>query len=52
MGPEPPEQFAAGAVPGTKYLDDLEGAGFERTTVDFIVLTHLHVDHVGLEHDA
>jgi glyoxylase-like metal-dependent hydrolase (beta-lactamase superfamily II) len=47
FGPEPPEEFAIGAVPGRKYLDDLAAAGFERTTVDLVVCTHLHVDHVG-----
>lgn len=47
MGPEPPEAFAIGAVPGTKYLDDLAAAGFERTSVDVVLATHLHVDHIG-----
>ncbi|MFC4950073.1 MBL fold metallo-hydrolase [Pseudonocardia sp. GCM10023141] len=47
FGPEPPEDFAIGAVPGTKFLDDIAAAGFEREGVDLVVCTHLHVDHVG-----
>jgi Zn-dependent hydrolases, including glyoxylases len=29
------------------FLDDLEGAGFTRDSVDIVLCTHLHVDHVG-----
>ncbi|KFU78638.1 MBL fold metallo-hydrolase [Amycolatopsis lurida] len=31
----------------TGYLDELEAAGFSPETVDLVVLTHLHADHVG-----
>ncbi len=31
----------------TPFLDELEGAGFGRETIDQVVCTHLHVDHVG-----
>jgi glyoxylase-like metal-dependent hydrolase (beta-lactamase superfamily II) len=31
----------------TTFLADLEGAGFARESVDQVVCTHLHVDHVG-----
>ncbi len=39
-------------VPGfdmqsTPYLEHLAAAGFERESVDVVVCTHLHVDHVG-----
>ncbi|MFE2944564.1 MBL fold metallo-hydrolase [Streptomyces sp. NPDC059255] len=47
MGNEPPAAFAVGAVPGTQYLDDLAAAGFDRESVDYVLCTHLHVDHVG-----
>ncbi len=29
------------------FLDDLATAGYDRTSVDTVVCTHLHVDHVG-----
>lgn len=31
----------------TSFLQDLEGAGFERSSFDVVLCTHLHVDHVG-----
>jgi glyoxylase-like metal-dependent hydrolase (beta-lactamase superfamily II) len=31
----------------TAHLEALAGAGFERQTVDTVVCTHLHTDHVG-----
>ena len=31
----------------TSFLTDLEGAGFGRETIDTVICTHLHVDHVG-----
>ena len=31
----------------TPFLADLEAAGFAPETIDFVVCTHLHVDHVG-----
>lgn len=39
-------------VPGwnglqTPFLADLAKAGFERTSIDTVMCTHLHVDHVG-----
>ncbi|BCW62927.1 MBL fold metallo-hydrolase [Arthrobacter sp. StoSoilB22] len=47
IGNETPEPYAAIAIPGSKYLDDLEAIGFKRDEVDFVVCTHLHIDHVG-----
>jgi len=31
----------------TSFLSDLEAAGFPRDSVDAVMCTHLHVDHVG-----
>jgi glyoxylase-like metal-dependent hydrolase (beta-lactamase superfamily II) len=31
----------------TRFLDDMEAAGFGRETIDTVLCTHLHVDHVG-----
>lgn len=29
------------------FLERMEGAGFDRHSIDFVVCTHLHLDHVG-----
>jgi glyoxylase-like metal-dependent hydrolase (beta-lactamase superfamily II) len=31
----------------TSFLDDLAEAGYPRETIDTVICTHLHVDHVG-----
>jgi glyoxylase-like metal-dependent hydrolase (beta-lactamase superfamily II) len=31
----------------TSFLSDLEQAGFPRESIDYVLCTHLHVDHVG-----
>lgn len=31
----------------TTFLDDLKGAGFDPRSIDTVLCTHLHVDHVG-----
>jgi glyoxylase-like metal-dependent hydrolase (beta-lactamase superfamily II) len=31
----------------TRFLTDLEAAGFPRESIDTVLCTHLHVDHVG-----
>lgn len=31
----------------TSFLSDLENAGFPRDSIDLVLCTHLHVDHVG-----
>lgn len=40
------------AIPGwnglrTAFLDDLAAAGYARSSIDTVLCTHLHVDHVG-----
>lgn len=32
---------------GLPYLESLKAAGYRRETIDVVVCTHLHVDHVG-----
>ena len=34
------------------FLADLAAAGFPAESIDTVLCTHLHVDHVGLEHAA
>lgn len=31
----------------TSFLSDIEAAGYPRDTIDIVLCTHLHVDHVG-----
>lgn len=31
----------------TSFLDDFEKAGFDRRSIDTVLCTHLHVDHIG-----
>jgi glyoxylase-like metal-dependent hydrolase (beta-lactamase superfamily II) len=31
----------------TSFLSDLEKGGFKRDSIDYVLCTHLHVDHVG-----
>lgn len=47
MGNVVPEAMAGIEVPGSQYLDDLAAAGFDAESVNFVICTHLHVDHVG-----
>ena len=39
--------YEALAAPGSRFLDELDAAGFPRQTLDTVVCTHLHFDHVG-----
>jgi glyoxylase-like metal-dependent hydrolase (beta-lactamase superfamily II) len=39
--------FEALAEGGRPFLDDLAAAGFPAATIDFVLCTHLHFDHVG-----
>ncbi|MFA4836589.1 MAG: MBL fold metallo-hydrolase [Dehalococcoidia bacterium] len=36
-----------GVVGSNSFLEDLANAGFPRESVDMVVCTHLHIDHVG-----
>jgi glyoxylase-like metal-dependent hydrolase (beta-lactamase superfamily II) len=47
IGNDRPRQITGDQPLATTFLRDLEGAGWSRDTVDAVVCTHLHVDHVG-----
>ena len=34
-------------APGATLIDDMKAKGIERESIDLVVLTHLHPDHVG-----
>jgi glyoxylase-like metal-dependent hydrolase (beta-lactamase superfamily II) len=42
-----PRQFTGGNPLATPFLQHLADAGWSRDSVDVVVCTHLHVDHVG-----
>jgi glyoxylase-like metal-dependent hydrolase (beta-lactamase superfamily II) len=46
-GNDKPRGFPGFAMLSTPFLAHLEAAGFPRETIDTVVCTHLHVDHVG-----
>ncbi|MCK9542731.1 MAG: MBL fold metallo-hydrolase [Novosphingobium sp.] len=47
MGNDKPRSSPAGNMMQTDFLERFEGAGFARESIDFVLCTHLHVDHVG-----
>jgi len=47
MGNDKPRKELGGNALHTAFLEDLTAAGFSRESVDAVVCTHLHVDHVG-----
>ncbi|HEY0301658.1 MAG TPA: MBL fold metallo-hydrolase [Rhizomicrobium sp.] len=47
MGNDKPRKELGGAALQTSFLADMAAAGFARESVDAVVCTHLHVDHVG-----
>ena len=47
IGNDKPRKFLQGQALQTAFLSQIEEAGFTRDTVDAVVCTHLHVDHVG-----
>ncbi|MEI9929868.1 MAG: MBL fold metallo-hydrolase [Rhizomicrobium sp.] len=47
IGNDKPRRLTRKQALETKFLDHLASAGFARETVDVVVCTHLHVDHVG-----
>ena len=47
VGNDKPRKITANESLHTEFLNDLATAGCEREAIDFVVCTHLHVDHVG-----
>ncbi|HZD26697.1 MAG TPA: MBL fold metallo-hydrolase [Alphaproteobacteria bacterium] len=47
VGNDKPRRSPAFNMLKTDFLADLEGAGWRRDSVDAVLCTHLHVDHVG-----
>jgi len=47
IGNDKPRKIIANESLHTNFLHDLEAAGCARETIDLVVCTHLHVDHVG-----
>jgi glyoxylase-like metal-dependent hydrolase (beta-lactamase superfamily II) len=46
MGNDKPRS-GAGNMMKTDFLERFEAAGFARSTIDTVLCTHLHIDHVG-----
>ena len=47
IGNDKPRSLLRGGALSTNFLEDLEAVGWTRESVDAVVCTHLHVDHVG-----
>ena len=47
VGNDKPRAISGNRALHTDFLKDLEAAGWHRESVDFVICTHLHVDHVG-----
>lgn len=47
IGNDKPRQLVGGNPLATPFLQHLADAGWSRDSVDVVVCTHLHVDHVG-----
>jgi len=47
VGNDKPREVKAWHLRTGKFLEDLAAAGFQRDSVDTVLCTHLHVDHVG-----
>ena len=47
IGNDKPRNFVGGNPLATPFLQDLADAGWSRDSVDAVLCTHLHVDHVG-----
>ena len=47
IGNDKPRALLRGQKLQTKFLEHITEAGFPRETVDAVICTHLHVDHVG-----
>ena len=47
IGNDRPRSLLGGQALATGFLDQLTAAGWSRESVDHVICTHLHVDHVG-----
>lgn len=47
IGNDKPRGLVGGRALSTRFLDQMAQAGWSRESVDAVVCTHLHVDHVG-----
>ncbi|MBV1906016.1 MAG: MBL fold metallo-hydrolase [Pseudomonadales bacterium] len=47
LGNDKPRPNKAWAMRKGPFLDDLASAGHPRESIDYVICTHLHVDHVG-----
>jgi glyoxylase-like metal-dependent hydrolase (beta-lactamase superfamily II) len=47
IGNDKPRAISRNKALSTNFLKDMDSAGWQRTSVDTVVCTHLHVDHVG-----
>ena len=47
VGNDRPRSITGGRPLSTNFLQDMEEVGWTRDSVDAVVCTHLHVDHVG-----
>ena len=47
LGNDKPRGFPGWNMLQTSFLADLEQGGFPRNSIDLVLCTHLHVDHVG-----
>jgi glyoxylase-like metal-dependent hydrolase (beta-lactamase superfamily II) len=47
VGNDKPRGLLRGKALSTNFLSEMEGAGWTRESVNAVVCTHLHVDHVG-----
>ena len=47
IGNDKPRHMLGGNALQTSFLENLAAIGWTRESVDFVVCTHLHVDHVG-----
>ncbi len=47
VGNDKPRGLLRGKALSTNFLKDMEAAGWSRESVNAVVCTHLHVDHVG-----
>jgi glyoxylase-like metal-dependent hydrolase (beta-lactamase superfamily II) len=47
LGNDKPRHELGGSALHTNFLEDIAAAGFARESVNAVVCTHLHVDHVG-----